>query len=67
MAVLFALSTSRPYKTAYSQEKVRDILTKGRGTQFDPILIDLFFEVLHDEGDEMLALIARSSMAGGLE
>ncbi len=62
-----ALSTSRPYKTAYSQEKVRDILTKGRGTQFDPILIDLFFEVLHDEGDEMLALIARSSMAGGLE
>ncbi len=56
-----ALSTKRPYKKAFSQAEVRDILVKGRGTQFDPVLVDLFFEVLHEQGDEMLELIARSS------
>ena len=55
-----ALSTQRPYKKAFTQEEVRDLLIKGRGTQFDPELVDLFFEVLHDQGDEMLELIARS-------
>ena len=62
-----ALSTSRPYKRAFNQTEVRDLLIKGRGTQFDPVLIDLFFEVLEDQGDEMLALVARSSTTGGLE
>ena len=58
-----ALSTARPYKAAYSQPEVRDRLLKGRGTQFDPELVDLFFEVLEDQGDEMLELVARSSSA----
>jgi HD-GYP domain-containing protein (c-di-GMP phosphodiesterase class II) len=56
-----ALSTARPYKAAYPQSEVRDRLLKGRGTQFDPDLIDLFFEVLEDQGEEMLELVARSS------
>ena len=56
-----ALSTKRPYKKAFTQAEVRDLLVKGRGTQFDPDLVDLFFEVLHEQGDEMLELIARSS------
>jgi HD-GYP domain-containing protein (c-di-GMP phosphodiesterase class II) len=56
-----ALSTQRPYKRAFSQEEVRDVLLKERGRQFDPELIDLFFEVLEDQGEEMLELIARSS------
>jgi putative two-component system response regulator len=59
-----ALSTQRPYKKAFSQEEVRDLLQKGRGTQFDPELVDLFFEILHEQGDEMLELIARSSISG---
>ncbi len=56
-----ALSTSRPYKRAFSPEEVRDLMVKGRGTQFDPDLIDLFFGILDERGDEMLELIARSS------
>lgn len=56
-----ALSTRRPYKKAFSQAEVRDLMLKGRGTQFDPELVDLFFEVLHEQGEEMLELIARSS------
>ena len=52
-----ALSTARPYKDAYPQPRVRSILRKGGGTQFDPALVDLFLDVLEEEGEEMLAFI----------
>ncbi len=55
-----ALSSERPYKPAYPQAKVRELLEKGRGTQFDPQLADLFLRVLDEEGDEMLALVEAS-------
>lgn len=54
-----ALSTERPYKPAYPQERVLDILYKGRGVQFDPDMVDLFLRVLEEEGEEMLALVER--------
>ncbi|HEB90153.1 MAG TPA: HD domain-containing protein [Deltaproteobacteria bacterium] len=60
-----ALSTERPYKKAYTQSEVRDRLLKGRGTQFDPDLVDLFFEILDAQGDEMMQLVARSSTQSG--
>jgi putative nucleotidyltransferase with HDIG domain len=53
-----ALSTDRPYKRAYDQVTAREILRKSRGTLFDPALVDLFLEILDEEGDEMLALTA---------
>jgi putative two-component system response regulator len=31
------------YKPAYSLEKCYSILTEGRGTQFDPRVVDAFF------------------------
>jgi len=52
-----ALSTVRPYKAAFSQEKVREILEKGRGTHFDPALVDLFHELLDEEGEDLLAIV----------
>ena len=52
-----ALSTTRPYKPAYSQEQVCELLLKGRGSHFDPPLVDLFLQILEQEGEEMLALI----------
>jgi HD-GYP domain-containing protein (c-di-GMP phosphodiesterase class II) len=52
-----ALSTARPYKAAYEQSRVRSILRKSRGTHFEPRLVDLFLDILDEEGDEMLALI----------
>jgi HD-GYP domain-containing protein (c-di-GMP phosphodiesterase class II) len=58
-----ALSTARPYKEAYPQEKVIGILQKGRGTNFEPALVDLFLEILEDEGGEMLALTRSGSAA----
>jgi putative nucleotidyltransferase with HDIG domain len=51
-----ALSTSRPYKPAYDQATVIEILNKSRGTQFEPALVDLFLEVLDEDGEAMLAL-----------
>ena len=40
-----ALVSERPYKTALPHEKAIEIIYKGRGTQFDPVLVDLFVKV----------------------
>jgi putative two-component system response regulator len=37
-----ALTTKRVYKPAFSHEKARTIILEGRGTQFDPDLVDAF-------------------------
>ncbi len=42
--VFDALSVKRPYKPAYPLEKCFEILREGRGTQFDPTVIDAFFK-----------------------
>jgi HD-GYP domain-containing protein (c-di-GMP phosphodiesterase class II) len=56
-----ALSTVRPYKPALPQERVRSILRKDRGSHFEAQLVDLFLELLDDEGEDLLALIDRDS------
>jgi len=38
-----ALSTKRAYKQAFSREKCFHILEEGRGTHFDPKVLDAFF------------------------
>lgn len=50
--VFDALSTSRPYKAAYPREKCFKILAEGRGTQFDPRVLDAFFAA----GDEIVQI-----------
>lgn len=42
--VFDALSSRRPYKDPFPRQKCFDILGEGRGTQFDPAVIDAFFE-----------------------
>jgi len=39
-----ALVSDRPYKKAFSHEEAVRIITEGGGTQFDPVLIDVFQE-----------------------
>ncbi len=46
--VFDALSFDRVYRRALSQSKVLDIMRAGRGTQFDPHLLDLFMENMND-------------------
>lgn len=40
-----ALGTKRVYKDAFPQEKCVQIIREGRGTQFDPYVVDAFMEL----------------------
>ncbi len=40
--VFDALTTRRPYKPAFSNDKALEIMKEGRGTHFDPALYDVF-------------------------
>lgn len=42
--VFDALSSRRPYKEPFPRQKCFDIMAEGRGNQFDPRVIDAFFE-----------------------
>lgn len=40
-----ALTSERPYKKPFSHEKAMSIIAEGRGTQFDPDLVDEFVKM----------------------
>ncbi len=40
-----AISSKRVYKDAFPQEKCIQIIKEGRGTQFDPVLVDAFLAI----------------------
>ena len=42
-----ALTSTRPYKKAFTHEEAVRIITEGSGTQFDPLLVDLFSRTSH--------------------
>lgn len=52
--VFDAVTSVRPYKPAFSTEEAFRILREGRGTQFDPQVVDSFFDNL----DEILSIWA---------
>jgi CHASE2 domain-containing sensor protein len=56
-----ALSTPRPYKQAYTQQHVIEILRKDSGVRFEPALVDLFIGILEEQGEEMLDLIQQTA------
>jgi putative two-component system response regulator len=59
--VFDAMTSERPYKPAFGNEEAWQILRDGRGSHFDPRLVDLFFECLQD----ILAVQAKFSDPGG--
>jgi len=42
--VFDALMSERPYKKAFSFEKSIEILSEGKGSHFDPRIVDAFFK-----------------------
>lgn len=44
-----AMTSSRAYRKSLSLEKVLDELEKGRGTQFDPVLVDIMIDILKND------------------
>ncbi|MFI4891804.1 MAG: HD-GYP domain-containing protein, partial [Phycisphaerales bacterium JB058] len=45
-----ALTSVRVYKPAMSHKRAVEIMREGRGTQFDPVLLDIFLSIA-DEFD----------------
>jgi putative nucleotidyltransferase with HDIG domain len=45
--VFDALASSRPYREAWSPERVRDYIVQGAGTQFDPQVVEAFVAEVH--------------------
>lgn len=43
--VFDALTTDRPYRKALSLDEAFEIIAKGRGTHFDPEIVDVFFDI----------------------
>ena len=54
-----ALTTKRPYKSPMTHEESRKIIVAGRGTQFDPQLVDAFLEC----EDEFRAISTKGTSA----
>ncbi|HLF88956.1 MAG TPA: HD domain-containing phosphohydrolase [Anaerolineales bacterium] len=42
-----ALRSDRPYRAGWPEEKVREHILSLRGTHFEPVVVDLFFEVFN--------------------
>ncbi len=41
-----AMTSDRPYRRSLSQQTALEILTSGKGKQFDPVIVDTFQEIL---------------------
>ena len=49
-----AMTSKRSYRDAMSQEKVRDEIEKGRGSQFDPRIADVFLAIIDEDKEYRL-------------
>jgi diguanylate cyclase (GGDEF)-like protein/putative nucleotidyltransferase with HDIG domain len=48
-----ALTSSRSYRSAWTHERACEVITKDRGTHFDPVVADAFLEVITGVVEEM--------------
>jgi diguanylate cyclase (GGDEF)-like protein/putative nucleotidyltransferase with HDIG domain len=48
-----AMISDRPYRKALGQDKALQELEKGKGTQFDPELVDIFINAIQKASDEL--------------
>lgn len=49
-----AMTSKRSYRDSMPQAKVRDEITKGRGTQFDPRIADVFLAIMDEDTEYQL-------------
>jgi putative two-component system response regulator len=59
--VVDALTCARPYRPAWALDAVRDLLRDGRGTHFDPAVVDALL------GDALLGGAVASHLPGKVE
>jgi putative two-component system response regulator len=65
--VFDAMTTLRPYRPAIPVEKVLAEMKRGRGRQFDPALLDIFFDHLEEVHAVRERLMEDASLAPPLE
>ena len=46
-----ALLSDRPYKKAFTEEEVIGIIMDNAGKQFDPLIVEVFFDVKDQFGE----------------
>ncbi len=46
-----ALTSNRPYRKAYQEEEALKIIKKGSGTQFDPMVVTKFLQIIKQRKD----------------
>ena len=59
-----ALLSDRPYRDAWSRERVREHLRENRGTHFQPEIVDTFLEIEADRCAELRDVEAEASQFG---
>lgn len=62
-----ALSSRRPYKDPFPRNKCLEVIAEGRGTQFDPDVVDAFFECadrIREVQVELMDLEEAASLSG---
>lgn len=46
-----AMTSRRSYREVFTQEKVREEIENGKGTQFDPVFADIMIKMIDDDKD----------------
>ena len=49
-----AMTSSRSYRQSLPQERVREEIVRGRGTQFDPVFADIMLQIMSEDKDFQL-------------
>jgi putative two-component system response regulator len=65
--VFDSLATKRSYKEVWPLERVLDLFEKGRGTHFDPDVVDAWLPMLHAHGARWIRQPLADLEAAGLE
>jgi PAS domain S-box-containing protein len=47
-----ALTSDRPYRSAWEQKKALEYILEQRGKQFDPAVVDIFLRIIQDQIDK---------------
>jgi putative two-component system response regulator len=61
-----ALVAERPYKKSYTHEEAEAIIAQGKGTHFDPALVNIFLSV-SDEFRQISGMVISKTTLSGLE
>ena len=62
--VFDALASRRPYKEPYSREACLEIILQGRGSQFDPQVVDAFVKCQDEIAEVQLKLMDKEELFG---